>query len=624
MQDTVRFVFDDCLVEIEFSESSPFRPTTTLLNYLRSFPAHKGVKEGCAEGDCGACTVVLAEIGDQGKLVYRTVDSCLVFLPMIHGKQLITVENLAFYKEKHLILHPVQKMMVEANGSQCGYCTSGVVMSIFGLFKNHQNPSRETIEDALTGNLCRCTGYQSILEAAQKACSDNEKDHFSQYEQGVIGMLKEIAANNKTVEYIKGKQHYIKPFTLADALKLRRDKPGAVIVNGSTDVALRQTKKRMLLPLIIDLSGITGLQQFREEKDCYVIGAGLTLERLKSLTRETLPALFGMLKVFGSLQIRNTATLGGNIGSASPIGDLLPLLIAYRALIRLQSISSERKLVLEDFITGYRQTNLEEDELITEIIIPKYDVETTFFSHKVSRRKDMDISTVNAGFRLKLKQGIPAEIILAFGGLSATPKRAFETERFLKGKPWDRITISQAMEVLDLEFTPISDVRADAEFRKSAGRNLLMKFFLETSTHTGWMEDPAGVPVKARAFRHISHESAEKHVTGESVFIEDLMISSQLLQGKVVYSKQAHAMIRRIDIAKALLVPGVRSILTANDIPGENQMGPVIHDEPCLAEKEVTFIGQAIALIAVETEDAGWEAEKLITIEFDPLPTILD
>ena len=210
MQDTIRFVFDDRIVEIGFSEHSGFKPTTTLLTYLRSLPSHKGVKEGCSEGDCGACTVVLAELGDHGKLVYHAVDSCLVFLPMIHGKQLITIENLAFDKEKQKILHPVQRMIVETYGSQCGYCTPGVVMSIFGLFKNHKNPSRETIEDALTGNLCRCTGYQSILMAAQKACSGNAKDHFSQYEQGVIEMIKEITSNTDTFEIRKGKQHYTK------------------------------------------------------------------------------------------------------------------------------------------------------------------------------------------------------------------------------------------------------------------------------------------------------------------------------------------------------------------------------------------------------------------------------
>jgi xanthine dehydrogenase large subunit len=623
MQNTIRFVFDDRIMEIDFFESS-FKPTTTVLNYLRSLPSHKGVKEGCAEGDCGACTVVLAEPGDDGKLGYRAVDSCLVFLPMIHGKQLITVENLAFYKEKKKVLHPVQEMMVKNNGSQCGYCTPGIVMSLFGLYKNHHDPSREIIEDALAGNLCRCTGYHSILEAAQKACSGKGKDHFSQYEPGVIEMLQEIISNKEAFIFTKGKQQYYKPFTLQAALKLRAEHPSAAVVNGSTDIALRQTKKNEFLPQILDLSGLTELQHCREEEHQYVMGAGLTLEKLKYFSEKRLPALFNMLKVFGSLQIRNIATLGGNIGSASPIGDTLPLLIAYKAKIKVRTLADERIIAIEDFIKGYRQTNLKNDELIIEIIIPKTDPETQIFSHKVSKRKNLDISTVSGAFRLYKKNEITQEIILAFGGLAATPKRAVKTEEFLLKKPWSHEVIMLAMEIFDQEFTPISDARAAAEYRKRAGRNLLMKFFIETTALPITEEDIVRVAEYFSPIRGISMESAEKHTTGESVFVEDMLVSRQLLIGKVVYSKQAHAFINRIDISEALKVPGVQTIMTAKDIPGENQMGPVIHDEPCLAEKEVTFIGQAIVLIAAETEDAALQAEKLIKVDYEPLPAILD
>jgi len=481
MQENIRFVFDDRIVEIGFSEHSGFKPTTTLLNYLRSLPSHKGAKEGCAEGDCGACTVVLAEVGDQGKLVYQAIDSCLVFLPMIHGKQLITVENLAFSKERHKILHPVQKMMVETHASQCGYCTPGVVMSIFGLFKNHQNPSRETIEDALTGNLCRCTGYQSILEAAQKSCSGTTKDHFLQYESGVIEMLNEIDSNMETLEIKKGKQHYTKPFTLQEALRLRKDYPSAIVINGSTDVALRQTKKKELLTEIIDLSGVEELRHCREEMDGYVIGSGLPLEQVRLFAEGRLPAFYNILKVFGSLQIRNMATLGGNVGSASPIGDTLPLLIAYKANIKVCSLTDERTIGIEDFIVGYRKTILQDHELITEIHIPKNDSETTIRTYKVSKRGDMDISTVSTAFRLKLQKGKVSEIILAFGGMASVPTRAVRTEKFLNGKEWSRRTIEDAMLLLSQEFLPISDARAEAEFRNTAAKNLLLKFFTETN-----------------------------------------------------------------------------------------------------------------------------------------------
>ncbi|MFZ4521975.1 MAG: xanthine dehydrogenase small subunit [Bacteroidales bacterium] len=479
MQETIRFVFDDRIVEVEFSETTGFKPTTTVLNFLRSFSAHKGVKEGCAEGDCGACTVVLAEIGENGKLVYKTVDSCLVFLPMIHGKQLITIENLAFYKEKHKILHPVQKMLVDSHGSQCGYCTPGVVMSLFGLFKNHHNPPRETIEDALTGNLCRCTGYQSILEAAQKACSGVGKDHFSQYEPGIIELLLEIKSNRETFRKKRGRQHYTKPFTLEEALRVKKEYPSATVISGSTDVALRQTKKKELLAAIVDLSGVEELQYCHETADAYVIGAGLPLEKVRRFAEERLPALNNILKVFGSLQIRNMATLGGNVGSASPIGDSLPLLISYKASVKIRSLDAERICPVGDFITGYRKTLLHDDELIIEIIIPKHSADTKVMSYKVSKRREMDISTVSAAFRLTLAQGKVSEIILAFGGMAPVPIRAIKTEEALFGKEWTLKAVEEAMPVLIREFTPISDARAEAEFRNTAATNLLLKFFVE-------------------------------------------------------------------------------------------------------------------------------------------------
>ena len=437
-------------------------------------------------------------------------------------------------------------------------------------------------------------------------------------------MLKEINAARETIELKSERQSFYKPFTISEALRLRKNHPSALIINGSTDVALRQTKKKELLAEIIDLSGVTELQYCVEENGKYIFGAGLTLEHLKSFSENRLPALNRMLNVFGSLQIRNIATLGGNAGSASPIGDMLPLLMAYKASINVRSVNAGRTLKMEDFISGYRTTNLGNEELITEIIIPKQDRETIVFSYKVSRRKDMDISTVSAACSLNKEQGIVREIILAFGGLASTPRRAVNTENFLTGKPWSRDTVSAAMAVFGLEFSPISDARANAEYRISAGRNLLMKFFLETTINPDGVKNPVRVMDPVSVGRNEPNESAAKHTTGESVFIEDILVNSQLLYGKVLYSKHAHANINRIDISHAVIVPGVHCILTAKDIPGENQMGPVIHDEPCLAENEVTFIGQAIALIAAETEEAALEAEKLIIIEYNPLPAILD
>lgn len=474
-RDNIQFVLNDQIVTVGFDPASGLKPTTTVLNYLRSLPFHKGVKEGCAEGDCGACTVVIAE-NHNGKLAYKTIDSCLVFLPMIHGKQLITVEDLAD-KSK---LHPVQQEMVNQNGSQCGYCTPGIVMSLFGLYKNHTQPTREIIEDALTGNLCRCTGYKPIVEAAVHACSCVDEDKFSQHENKIIALLQEINEDKTPVVISTPGQCYYKPFTLKYALKFRRGNPDFMLVGGASDIALRQTKKRELLSRILDISDIPELSYFNDNGQEYEIGSGLNLELLKLHSVEKLPALHTILQHFGSLQIRNLANIGGNIGSASPIGDTLPFLYACKATVCLQSESTGRILDIEEFIKDYRLTDIHPDELITALHIPKPEPETILRSYKVSKRKDLDISTVSAAFSLQLAGEMVKEIILAFGGMAGKTRRASRTEAFLLGKSWTRTVVEQAMEILESEFSPISDARAGAEYRNLVARNLLLKFYIDT------------------------------------------------------------------------------------------------------------------------------------------------
>ena len=286
-------------------------------------------------------------------------------------------------------------------------------------------------------------------------------------------MLKEINKDIKTISLANKNQCYFKPFNLDDALLLRKNYPGAIIVSGASDVAIKQTKNHELLKEIIDLSGIEELKLIYENNDGYYFGSGLSLEEIKNYSEKKLIPLYDILKVFGSLQIRNIATLGGNAGSASPIGDTLPLLFAYNAKIILQSTDNKREIPIEEFIIGYRKTDLRKDEIITSIFIPKLNGQTNIQTYKVSKRKDVDISTV------KVENELVEEICLAFGGMAEIPKRAKSAEEFLLRKKWDRTNVEEAMELIYNEFTPLSDARSGEEFRKVAAKNLLLKFYNE-------------------------------------------------------------------------------------------------------------------------------------------------
>jgi xanthine dehydrogenase small subunit len=479
MKSAISFVLDERIVTIDFSKPTLVRPTTSVLNFLRSLPNHKGTKRGCDEGDCGACTVALGTPGVDNKIQYIAVDSCLMFLPMIHGKHLVTIENL---KDDEGELHPVQKAMVENHGSQCGFCTPGIVMSMFALYKNNKAPSREEIDRALTGNLCRCTGYEPIVKAATSLRNDRGTDHIAARSPRILELLRSIPSGSIALQ--TEEQKYFLPASLPDALEILRQHPNALILSGATDVALRVTKRFELLSEIIDLSHITALQTVEEHKEYLKIGSGVALQDILPPAQTHFPALYNMLNVFGSQQIRNLATLGGNLGTASPISDTLPVLMAYNARVVLRSAKGVREVPLDQFIIGYRKTARKQDEIIASVVIPKSPRESIVRSYKVSKRRDFDISTVSGGFRLGLdREKRVAQITLAYGGMAEYTKRSQSAERYLLGKAWNRANVEKAMKLVDDDFHPISDVRASAEMRQIVARNLLLKFWSETDTN---------------------------------------------------------------------------------------------------------------------------------------------
>jgi xanthine dehydrogenase small subunit len=477
-QHSISFLLGDDLVKIDFGKDDSVRPDMSLLHYLR-YLRYTGVKEGCGEGDCGACTVVIASVED-GKLEYKAINSCLLLLPMVHGCQVITVEHLSHKKDGLLQLHPVQQALVEKHGSQCGYCTPGIVMSLFSLWKSGLRPAEDIIKNRLSGNLCRCTGYQPIIEAYMSIRHPGGEDHFSKSTAETIEKLRYISKESGDIEIHKGDVHYFKPKNLESALLLRKKHPDALIIGGATDLAVAMNKHKLSIKKCIDLSGVDELSSVSMEDDKLKLGSGISVKELGKACISFFPAMQEMTHLFGSHQIRNLATVAGNIGSASPIGDLPPVLMAAGCSIELSSTTSKRRMLLEDFISGYHSTELKDNELITAILIPPGNG-SVIKSYKVSKRKDVDISTVSAGFNINLDQNNTVqEIHLFYGGMAATTLRAAKAEEFLRGKEWTEETVQAAAMIIREEFEPISDARSGADARRIMAGNLLIRFWEET------------------------------------------------------------------------------------------------------------------------------------------------
>ncbi|WNN46366.1 xanthine dehydrogenase small subunit [Winslowiella toletana] len=446
-------------------------PNLTVLNYLRQHQRRSGTKEGCASGDCGACTVTLGnEV--NGEMRYETINSCLTLVSTLQGKQLITVEDVKQGNQ----LHSVQQAMVDCHASQCGFCTPGFVMSLFTLQKNSSSWDRHQTEQALAGNLCRCTGYRPIVDAARQACESSEDDTFDRQQASVAQQLQ--ALKNPQLQQIEWQGHRcLLPKTVAQLTELYLQYPDARLLAGGTDLVLQISQQYKSLPLLIALEQIDELQQCEINAQEIVLGAAASLTACYHFLTDKLPGFSEVLQRFASLQIRNQGTLGGNIANASPIGDTPPMLLALDAKLILQSGEQQRRLPLSQFFLSYRKTALQPGEFIRAIVIPNVTTSHNFHAWKVSKRLDDDISTVFAAFNLQIVDGVIVEARVAFGGMAEIAKRASACEQQLSGQQFDLRTLENACRALAIDFQPLSDFRASADYRLQVAKNLLRRYY---------------------------------------------------------------------------------------------------------------------------------------------------
>jgi xanthine dehydrogenase small subunit len=467
--DGVRFILNGRDVHVHGEA-----PTRTLLEVLREKFALKGTKEGCAEGDCGVCTVTLAE-ECGGALRYRAVNACITFLPMVEGKSVETVEHLATANGD---LSPCQRAMVDHHGSQCGFCTPGIVMSLNTAYRANMELDRQSIGQLLAGNLCRCTGYGPIIDAAltmgDYPAATARLDHDDEIAQA-LSKIKRAGP----VRVVSNGQTVYSPDRLDDLLTFYAENPDAQILSGATDIGLWVTKQNRKMTTMIWTGRVDELRQLTSDGAVLTIGAGVTYAELLAKSSILPPDLVTLIKRIGGQQVRQAGTIGGNIANGSPIGDMAPALIALGAELVLADHRSSRTLALEEFFKAYGVQDRRAGEIVREIRLPLPTGPSNLRCYKISKRFDQDISTLCGCFNVKLENGICVDARIAFGGMAGIPKRAGSVEDRLIGKTFDGETIASAQLGFTDDFQPISDMRGSAEYRMTVARNLLRKYYLE-------------------------------------------------------------------------------------------------------------------------------------------------
>ncbi len=521
------FWVNDRLVEVR---DEP--PVTTLLDFLRRRLRLTGTKEGCAEGDCGACTVAFLDPHARGGPRYRAINSCLVLLPMMRGRRVYTVEGLSVDGR----LHPAQQALVDHFGSQCGFCTPGVVMSMFEATYREDLDAGHALDDQMSGNLCRCTGYRPIREAAAEVAGTRPKDRFLRMLEEASEKVDPRDEGDRGFAYVTSAGSFLEPRSFEALYEVLSKNPGARVVSGGTDVGLLVTKgsrrdnyrisdaaasasdfvarrsrssgyatllaphsrgasapsdlgsylfanpeARESIPCLVSLEALPGIKRIEETKKSLVFGAALPLTDLEQAASSHLPPVARMLRYFAARQIKHRATIGGNLCTASPIGDLAPVLLALDATCILRRAGGRREVPVSKLFLDYRKTAVLEGEILEAVEVPLIPDDARAASYKVSKRRELDISSVSAAFFARVNsEGDVFEARLAYGGMAATPSRARQAEAALLGRPWTTETIELAASALEKDFKPIDDLRASAWYRRTVAANLLRGFFMET------------------------------------------------------------------------------------------------------------------------------------------------
>ncbi|CAN5814952.1 hypothetical protein BH09VER1_BH09VER1_33580 [soil metagenome] len=580
-----------------------------LLSFLRR-SGLTGSKEGCAEGDCGACSVVLVDRDSSGAPAYRAINSCIALLPSLAGREILTSEGIGSSAK----MHPVQEAMVKNYGSQCGYCTPGFIASMYEAYHRPDLTTPCQIADQLCGNLCRCTGYRPIRDAAM--------DVFRNRQETTIPEPAPLAE----ISYGTGTQYFHRPTTLTGLFDLLDALPNARLVAGATEIGVEINKKFSDFPSLISTEGLDEIKAITATETHWEIGAAATLTNIEQALAGEYPSLAQMLTLFASRQIRNRATMGGNLVTASPIGDSAPVLLSLDAEVVVGSRTEERVIPLHEFFLDYRKPALRPGEIMLRIRLPRPVAGARSVFWKVSKRREMDISIVSAAFwAIVDENGLVQRARLAFGGVAATPRRVFKAEEILRGKTLAE-TADAVCDILWKEFEPLSDGRGSAAYRSAVVASLWKKF---VSGDTSYAHDEDVTFVEDAAWpiddnsRSLLHESGVGHVTGEARYVEDTGRLRSMLEIWPVLSPYAHAKILSLDTSDAEKLPGVACILTARDITGVNNVGPNRHDEPALAEDAVLFHGQVVAVVVGTDRVSCRKAAQAVKVEYERLDPII-